>query len=131
MDGSKGIKRKFEENTTDSDSDKSIQSYVHLGDIGNTMSDSSTNDTKLLKIYSSKRKKIATPDISKHDHSSISETSSDDCKIIDYQPPPVHVGEIEHGDTLYQNQLQDPRVPVLDVQENDYDADVDDDKQTE
>ena len=80
MEESKGQKRKLEKSSSDEESDKSVKSFIYVGNVGNTMSDSSSGEENHMCERSRKRKKMKI--------SSDKEEESSDCQITGYDTPP-------------------------------------------
>ena len=106
------------------DSDKSVQSYINLGNVEHTVEEYSSSDSNCSDPKSPRRKKMK---INTHARSSQeSQDDSNDCKVIGYKSPPkdVSLQEINELESLYPNQLQDHKIAKLYDQQ--FESDTDD-----
>ena len=123
MENIKGKKQHCNTSSSDENLDKSIEYCINLGDVGHTMSESSSNEEKQISAKLPNRKKIK-KNYETHDDDS-------DCQIVGYIPPTKNIIEKQEGsymETLYPNQLQDKEALRIFDQSLNYDADEDDDQ---
>ena len=130
MESPHGKKRPLEKDEdVDSDSDKSVQSYIYLGDVDNTVNEYSSSESSVSKLKSPKKKKFKLScDGAENAVKSVSDDNSD-CQVTGYETPPKENNSDSSNivDCLYPNQLEHPDVAGQYFLDMAYDADDDDD----
>ena len=135
MESPRGKKRPREnDKESHSDSEKSVQSYIYLGDVNNTVNECSSSESSCEKSEVKKKKKAKLfLNDTQNRQKSDSDENSDDCKITGYETPPKEndLNTTKVVQSIYPNQMQDPNVAKLYFQDDLYDADDDDDDDTD